>query len=251
LLKNAGTPGLRIYPAEHLIANPSQDRDFRSEFMASISHELRTPLHTIIGFSELLAEEREGPLNEKQKRFLHHIRSDSEHLLGLINDLLDIVKIEGGRGDVFVESVPVRTAIDDAVVAISSLAAEKTVNVHGDCDPALVARADPARLRQILGNLLGNGVKFTPPGGEVSVSAVAEDGMVRITVSDTGIGIATEEQERIFEKFYQAGFTTAGVREGTGVGLTISRQLVELQGGRIWVESSPGCGSQFHFTLPV
>jgi len=219
--------------------------------MASISHELRTPLHTIIGFSELLAEEREGPLNEKQKRFLKHIRADSEHLLALINDLLDIVKIEGGRGDVFVEPVPLRAAIADAVAAISPIAAEKTVNVHGDCVQALVARADPVRLRQVLANLLGNAVKFTPPGGQVSLAAIAEDGFVRITVSDSGIGIAPEEQERIFETFYQAGFTTAGVREGTGVGLTISRQLVELQGGCIWVESSPGAGSRFHFTLPV
>ena len=219
--------------------------------MASISHELRTPLHTIIGFSELLAEEREGPLNEKQKHFLHHIRSDSEHLLSLINDLLDVGKIEDGRADVFVEPVPLSSAIADAVAAISKAAAEKSVSVRGDCDPALVARADPIRLRQILGNLLSNGVKFTLPGGEVTVSAVAENDTVRITVSDSGIGIAAEEHERIFEKFHQAGFTTTGVREGTGVGLTISRQLVELQGGRIWVESAPGFGSHFHFTLPV
>ncbi len=219
--------------------------------MASISHELRTPLHTIIGFSELLAEEREGPLNEKQKHFLHHIRSDSEHLLSLINDLPDVGKIEDGRAEVCIEPVPLRSAIADAVAALSTVAAEKTVSVRGDCDPALVARADPVRLRQILGNLLGNGVKFTPAGGEVAVTAVPEDDFVRITVSDSGIGIAAEEQERIFEKFYQAGFTTTGVRDGTGVGLTISRHLVELQGGRIWVESAPGLGSHFHFTLPV
>ena len=219
--------------------------------MASISHELRTPLHTIIGFSELLAEEREGPLNEKQRHFLHHIRSDSEHLLSLINDLLDIVKIEDGRADLFVEPVPLWSAIAGAVAAISTAAAEKTVSVRGGCDPVLVARADPVRLRQILGNLLSNGVKFTPPGGEVTLNAVAENDSVRITVSDSGIGIAAEERERVFEKFYQTGFTTTGVREGTGVGLTISRQLVELQGGRIWVESAPGFGSHFHFTLPV
>jgi signal transduction histidine kinase len=219
--------------------------------MASVSHELRTPLHTIIGFSELLAEEREGPLNEKQKRFLRHIQADSEHLLGLINDLLDIGKFEGGGLSVSVEATSVRAAIADAVAAIQAVAAEKAVAVRGGCEQGLVVVADPVRLRQILANLLGNGVKFTPAGGEVSVDAVAEDGFVRISVCDSGIGIASEEQERIFEKFYQAGFTTAGVREGTGVGLTISRQLVELQGGRIWVESSPGCGSSFHFTLPV
>jgi signal transduction histidine kinase len=219
--------------------------------MASMSHELRTPLHTIIGFAELLAEERDGPLNEKQKRFLRHIQADSEHLLGLINDLLDIGKFEGGGLSVSVEATSVRAAIADAVAAIGAAAVDKSVAVRGGCQEGLVVVADPVRLRQILANLLGNGVKFTPPGGEVSVDAVAADGLVRISVSDSGIGIAAEEQERIFEKFYQVGFTTVGVREGTGLGLTICKQLVELQGGRIWVESSPGCGSRFHFTLPA
>jgi signal transduction histidine kinase len=125
------------------------------------------------------------------------------------------------------------------------------VGVRAENIPQIRVTADPLRLRQILYNLLGNGVKFTDPGGEVSVSAQEQDDMVQITVADTGLGIPAEECARIFDKFYQVGYTTAGVRQGTGLGLTISKQLVELQGGRIWVESEPGKGSRFHFTLPL
>ncbi len=223
----------------------------KSEFIASVSHELRTPLHTIIGFSELLGEQEQGTLNENQQRFLHHIQADAEHLLGLINDVIDLSRVEEGRLKVRTETLSVRAAISEAVNAINGMARSREVTVReGQC-PNVLVLADPLRLRQILYNLLSNGVKFTKPGGEVAVNAVLEDGFVHITVSDTGIGLQPEEYARIFDKFYQVGLTVAGVREGTGLGLTICRQLVEMQGGRIWVESDPGQGSRFQFTIPA
>ncbi len=223
----------------------------KSEFVASVSHELRTPLHTIIGFAELLGEETEGPLNEKQRRFLQHIQTDSEHLLGLINDVLDLSRIEAGGLRLQTEMLPLAAVIDEAVGAIRPFAAAKPVTIREERVPDVSVLADPLRLRQILYNLLNNGVKFTPPGGEVAVRAVVDGDLVRFTVADTGIGIPQQEIERIFDKFYQVGNTTSGVRQGTGLGLTICRQLVEIQGGSIWVESEPNHGSQFHFTVPL
>jgi PAS domain S-box-containing protein len=223
----------------------------KSEFLASISHELRTPLHTIIGFSELLAEESEGPLNEEQRRFLAHIHRDSEHLLALINDVLDFSRIEAGGLNLQAEVLPLGDAISEAVNAIRPRAESKGISMFTDTDGNVQVSADQLRLRQILYNLLSNAVKFTPAGGTISVSiaSVPAEQSVRITVSDTGIGIADEERVHIFDKFYQVGVTTGGVREGTGLGLAICKQLIEMHGGRIWVESEPGRGSRFHFTL--
>ena len=222
----------------------------KSEFMASISHELRTPLHTIIGFAELLEEEGEGPLNSKQKRFLHHIHVDSEHLLGLINDVLDLSRIEAGGLHLRTEPVVLAKIIGESITAIRPYAESRSVSIRMGNDIDFSVLADPLRLRQILYNLLSNGAKFTQPGGEVLVDAIVEADTVRITVSDTGLGIAPEECTRIFEKFYQVGFTPVGVREGTGLGLAICKQVVEMQNGTIWVESELGHGSTFHFTLP-
>lgn len=222
----------------------------KSEFMASISHELRTPLHTIIGFSELLQEEGEGPLNEKQKRFLNHIHTDSEHLLSLINDVLDLSRIEAGGLHLRTESLTVKQLVEETVNAIRPYADSKSVTIRVQEPMDFSVWADSMRVRQILYNLLSNGAKFTEAGGEVSVSAALDGSFVRITVSDTGLGIAPEECSRIFDKFYQVGFTPVGVREGTGLGLAICRQLVEMQKGSIWVESELGRGSRFHFTLP-
>jgi PAS domain S-box-containing protein len=223
----------------------------KSEFIASVSHELRTPLHTIIGFAELLGEEGMGSLNEKQRRFVHHIQTDSEHLLGLINDVLDLSRIEAGGLVVRTEALSLQMAIIEAVNAIRPQASGKQVVVREDGIPNTSVVADPLRVRQILYNLLSNGVKFTDPGGEVVVTATVEENFVQITVADTGLGISAEECGRIFAKFYQVGYTTTGVRQGTGLGLTICKQLVEIQCGRIWVESEPGKGSRFHFTLPA
>ncbi|MGD0647114.1 MAG: PAS domain-containing sensor histidine kinase [Acidobacteriaceae bacterium] len=222
----------------------------KSEFMASISHELRTPLHTIIGFTELLEEQGEGPLNPRQQRFLHHIHVDSEHLLGLINDVLDLSRIEAGGLHLRTEPVVLAKIVGESIMAIRPYAESRAVSIRMGDDVDFSVIADPMRLRQILYNLLSNGAKFTQPGGEVLVDAIAEGDTVRVTVSDTGLGIASEERTRIFEKFYQVGLTPVGVREGTGLGLAICKQLVEMQKGTIWVESELGQGSKFHFTLP-
>jgi PAS domain S-box-containing protein len=223
----------------------------KSEFLASISHELRTPLHTIIGFSELLAEESEGPLNEEQRRFLEHIHRDSEHLLALINDVLDFSQIEAGGLNLHAEVLPLSEVISEAANAIRPSAGAKGISMLTDADGQIRVLADRLRLRQVFYNLLNNAVKFTSRSGTISVNAtpVPNEQSVQITVSDTGIGIADEERAQIFDKFYQVGVTSDGVREGTGLGLAICKQLVEMHGGRIWVESEPGRGSQFHFTL--
>ncbi len=223
----------------------------KSEFIASVSHELRTPLHTIIGFAELLDEQEAGQLNEKQRRFLRHIRTDSDHLLSLINDVLDLSRIEAGGMVVHTEPIRLRTAISEAVNAIRPNADSKRISIREEHIPDVAVVADLLRVRQIFYNLLSNGVKFTDPGGEVVVTALQNGEHVQITVSDTGLGIPALECERIFDKFYQVGYTTTGVRQGTGLGLTICKQLVEMQGGKIWVKSEPGRGSHFHFTLPV
>lgn len=220
----------------------------KSEFLASMSHELRSPLHTISGFAELLIEELEGPLNEKQKRFVSNIQHDSQHLLALINDLLDISKIEAGRMEFYPELFALLPAVEEVVEMIRPRAAAKNIQTSIEMDPSIMVHADRVRLRQILTNLLSNAVKFTPEAGRVSVSAFARPGRIAISVADSGVGIAREDHDAIFDKFYQVGSTTKGVREGTGLGLAITKRLVEQQGGKIWVCSELDRGSQFTFT---
>ncbi|MGA7415702.1 MAG: PAS domain S-box protein [Bryobacteraceae bacterium] len=223
----------------------------KSEFLASMSHELRTPLHTIIGFSELLGEETQGPLNDKQKRFLGHIHRDSLHLLELINDVLDLSRIEAGRLELHCAVFPVGPALEEALLIIRPSAATKEIPMVVDIGEGLTVYADRIRFKEILLNLLSNAVKFTPRGGEITVRGAERPDDVYFSVTDTGIGIAQEDQEAIFDSFYQVGSTTKGIREGTGLGLAIVRHLVAGQGGRIWVESEPGRGSSFQFTLPA
>jgi PAS domain S-box-containing protein len=223
----------------------------KSEFLASMSHELRTPLHTIIGFAELLAEELEGPLNEKQKRFVQHVRQDSVHLLELINEILDLSKIEAGRMELELEALDPREVVLSAVTGIGNAAGAKDIVIGNQVTEGLFVLADRLRLHGIFTNLLSNAVKFTPAGGSVSIGVVREETMFRFIVTDTGIGIAEDDQGVIFDKFRQVGSTTRGVREGTGLGLSIVKHLVELHGGRVMVESAPGKGSQFSFTIPA
>lgn len=223
----------------------------KSEFLASMSHELRTPLHTIIGFAELLAEGTEGSLNDVQKRFLDHIHRDSEHLLELINDVLDLSKIEAGRLSLNREHYPLARSIHEALEAIRPGAVLKGIQLEDLGQADSMVDADPLRVREMLYNLLSNAVKFTPEGGRVWVTSFEISGFVRVTVGDSGIGIPAGEQENIFDKFYQVGNTTRGVREGTGLGLSITRELVQMHGGWIEVESDPGQGSRFTFTLPT
>jgi signal transduction histidine kinase len=223
----------------------------KSEFLASMSHELRTPLNAIIGFSQVLREEMFGSVNEKQAEYLDDIVSSGNYLLSLINDVLDLSKVEAGQVELEVQAFSVREALERGVVMVRERATEDGVEVALEADPDVdVVEGDERRIKQVIFNLLSNAVKFTPPGGAVDVSAARVNGEVRIAVADTGPGIALEDHERIFEEFQQ---TEAGLgqQEGTGLGLALSKRFVELHGGRIWLESEPGNGSTFVFTLPV
>ncbi|HWB86864.1 MAG TPA: PAS domain-containing sensor histidine kinase [Bryobacteraceae bacterium] len=243
----------QAYTRELELRNREVERanQLKSEFLASMSHELRTPLHTIIGFAELLAEEIEGPLNEKQKRFLDHIHTDSLHLLELINDVLDLSKVESGRLELRCETFDVASAVEETLSSILPQGIAKSIDIKADVPPATGIFADRVRFKQILFNLLSNAVKFTPEGGRISVEATLRNDCLEMSVSDTGIGIPTAQQEAVFDKFYQVGATTKGVREGTGLGLAITKSLVEKHGGRIWLESEPGKGSRFTFTIAL
>jgi len=228
-----------------------QANRLKSEFMASMSHELRTPLHTIIGFSELLTEEIEGPLNEKQKRFLGHILRDSSHLLELINEVLDLSKIESGRLALQFTSFNFSECVQEVLTGIQQRAIAKEIRIEQRAMYDGPLYADRLRVKESLYNLLSNAVKFTPDHGTVWIESSAHGGSLVITVGDTGVGIPSEEHANIFEKFYQVGNTTAGVREGTGLGLPITKQLVEMHGGHISVKSQPQQGSEFALTLPL
>jgi two-component system, NtrC family, sensor kinase len=223
----------------------------KSDFLASMSHELRTPLNAIIGFSQVLRQKLFGPVNEKQEEYLDDILSSGHHLLSLINDVLDLSKVEAGQVELEVASFSLREALERGVVMVREPASKRGVGLAlelaSDVD---LVDGDERRLRQVVFNLLSNAVKFTPEGGTVVVASAHVDGEIQVSVTDTGPGIAVEDRERIFEEFQQ---TDVGVqqREGTGLGLALSKRLVELHGGRIWVESEPGHGSCFVFTLPL
>lgn len=222
----------------------------KSNFLATMSHELRTPLNSIIGFSDLLAEQTAGPLTQKQERFVGHVKASSRHLLALIDDILDLSKIEAGRLELKCESFEMSVAAAEVLSTVRPLAAAKQIELGTELSPELAVHADRVRLKQVLYNLLSNAIKFTPQGGHVCLVARLEDSLLCVSVIDTGIGIPREEQESIFEPFHQLAASAKGIREGTGLGLSITKLLVEQHGGRIWVESEPGRGSQFHFALP-
>jgi signal transduction histidine kinase len=208
-------------------------------------------LNAIIGFSQLLRERMVGEVNEKQEEYLDDIISSGNHLLSLINDVLDLSKVEAGQIELEVTPFSLRDALERGVLMVRERAAENEVGVTLEVDPeADVVEADERRIRQVVFNLLSNAVKFTPEGGSVILSSARMNGEVRVSVSDTGPGIAAEDQARIFEEFQQ---TDVGGRqlEGTGLGLAVSKRLIELHGGRIWVESELGKGSRFTFTLPT
>jgi signal transduction histidine kinase len=224
----------------------------KSEFLANMSHELRTPLNAIIGFSEVLRERIYGELNPRQKDYLDDIHSSGLHLLALINDILDLSKLEAGRMELQLSEFSLAEALSDAVRTVHEPAHQGGLELETRIDPALgpgLVEADERKIRQSVSNLLTNAVKFTPAGGRVLLSARLRDGLAEVAVRDTGIGIAEEDQTRIFDGFQQV--SPGGLRQGTGLGLTLARKFIELHGGRIWVESHSGEGSTFTFTLPV
>jgi signal transduction histidine kinase len=221
----------------------------KSEFLASMSHELRTPLNAVIGFSEVLLDRLFGDLNEKQADYITDIHSSGRHLLALINDILDLSKIEAGRMELQVSTVALPDVVESSVALMRERATRNGINLRLDVDPSVgVVEADERKIKQVLFNLLTNALKFTDRGGHVEVTARGEADGVVVSVRDDGTGIAPADQARIFEEFEQAG--SSGAQEGTGLGLALSRRIVELHGGRLWVESAPGKGSAFTFNLP-
>jgi signal transduction histidine kinase/putative methionine-R-sulfoxide reductase with GAF domain len=224
----------------------------KSEFLANMSHELRTPLNAVIGFSEALLERLFGDINAKQEDYLKDIHSSGRHLLSLINDILDLSKIEAGRMELELSTFDLPSAVSNAMTLIRERAERHRIALGVTLDPALGAiTADERKLKQILVNLLSNAVKFTPDGGRVDLAAGARDGCAVISVADTGIGIAPDDQPLVFEEFRQVGHDAARRQEGTGLGLALTRRFVELHGGRIEVESKIGKGSTFTFDIPL
>ncbi len=224
----------------------------KSEFLANMSHELRTPLNAVIGFSEVLLQRMFGALNEKQDEYLKDIYASGQHLLSLINDILDLSKIEAGRMELAPAPFHLPSALENAVTLVKERAARHGIALQLDLDPRLgEVVGDERKVKQVLLNLLSNAVKFTPEGGRISLKAGRRDGAVEVAVTDTGIGIAPEDQAAIFEEFRQVGTDETRKQEGTGLGLTLAKKFIELHGGRIWVESEVGRGSSFTFTLPV
>ena len=223
----------------------------KSEFLANMSHELRTPLNAIIGFSEVLGERMFGELNEKQEEYLKDIHASGQHLLSLINDILDLSKIEAGRMELELTDCDLPMSIDNALTLVRERAARRSIGLHTTVDERVRhIQGDERKIRQVLLNLLSNAIKFTPEGGRVEVEAKPVNGSIEVSVSDTGVGIAPEDQDVVFEEFRQVGTAEKRV-EGTGLGLALSRRFIELHGGKIWVKSEVGAGSTFTFTVPV
>lgn len=235
--------------AREQLAEASQQK---SAFMAAMSHELRTPMNAIIGFSEVLETQTFGDLNEKQADYVHDVLDSGRHLLSLINDLLDLSKIEAGRMELALHDVDVAALVEHAVAFVRPQAAAGGLSLVVELDPEVgEVKADEQKLLQALVNLLSNAVKFTPDGGRVHVGAWRTAGHVVIAVSDTGPGIPLADQERIFEEFAQAGPAVDGRQPGTGLGLALARRYTELHEGRLTVDSAVGGGATFRLEVPA
>jgi signal transduction histidine kinase len=223
----------------------------KSDFLANMSHELRTPLNAVIGFSEVLRSAMFGEVNEKQAEYLSDILDAGKHLLSLINDILDLSKVEAGRMELELREISMPDALEHSLMLVRERAASHGVALRLDVSPEVgTVVADERKLRQILANLLSNAVKFTEPGGEVTLVATRDGDRLEITVSDTGVGIEASELPLVFEEFRQVGSHPGRVQEGTGLGLALTRSFVELHGGRVTATSEPGVGSVFTVRLP-
>jgi signal transduction histidine kinase/DNA-binding response OmpR family regulator len=223
---------------------------FKDQFLSTMSHELRTPLNAVLGFSDLLADERYGPLNDRQQRYVSHIHAGGKHLLKLISDILDLSKIEAGRMELAREDVTVASAFVEVISTLYPLAEKKSQALLQQVDPNLRVHADALRFKQVLMNLVGNAIKFTPERGRIELAARKVDDQVKIEVRDNGPGIPAEQQQRIFEAFVRLT-ETGSATEGTGLGLAITARLVELHGSKLEIESKPGEGTCFYFSLPL
>ena len=224
----------------------------KSEFLASMSHELRTPLNAVIGFSDVLLERMFGELNERQEEYIRDIRDSGRHLLELINEILDLSKVEAGRMELELGTLSLPGLLEQALAMVRERAARHGIALSLEVAPEVGdVWADELKLKQVVLNLLSNAVKFTPDGGSVAVRAEIAGDEARVVVTDTGIGIAEADQERIFEAFQRGGREARAATEGTGLGLTLSKRIVDLHGGRLWMTSEPGVGSTFGFAVPV
>jgi signal transduction histidine kinase len=217
-----------------------------------MSHELRTPLNAIIGMSELLQDPQFAPLTDQQRELLADIHTSGRHLLTLINDLLDLAKVEAGYSLLQIEEVQLAPLLENCLAIVREQARKKQISLSCRLPESLPPLAgDPLKIRQVVVNLLANGVKFTPAEGRVGIEATTTAEGAQVCVWDTGIGIAPQNHRRIFVPFEQAEVSLARRYEGTGLGLALVKRLVEQHGGRIWLESAPGQGSRFYFTLPL
>jgi len=226
--------------------------DAKSAFLASMSHELRTPLNTIIGFSELMIDEVPGEINEEQRQCLNDVLSSSKHLLSLINEVLDLSKIESGKVELRLSNIILTKVIESLKSTLMPILASRKQSLDIKIEEGLPSvYTDKAKLRQVLLNLLTNAIKFTSDGGKLKIEAIRDGDWCQVSVIDNGTGIKKEDQERIFEPFTQIDALPEEKREGTGLGLALTKQLVEMCGGKIWVESEYGKGSQFTFTVPL
>lgn len=224
----------------------------KSEFLANMSHELRTPLNAIIGFSQVLDERVFGELNEKQAEYINDIHESGAHLLSLINDILDLSKVEAGRMELELKKFDVRVALDNALILVKERSLRHGIALEVDLDSSLgTIVADERKFKQILLNLLTNAIKFTPQGGTITVNASGDENRLNIAISDTGVGISADDQKMIFEEFRQVSEKDGQAREGTGLGLTLTKKFVEMHGGDISLESTLGKGSSFRFFLPL
>ena len=227
------------------------ENDAKNRFLANMSHELRNPLNSVIGFAELLTTRELGGLSERQLRYLNHIESAGQHLLSLVNDLLDLSKVVAGQMSLHHESFELDAVITECVGQMQPQANDRGVQLAESGTEELSVRADRQRLLQILINLVSNGLKFTPPGGRVTVSTCREGARIRIDVTDTGPGIPQDKLDYIFDEFAQLDPVNPDAPRGTGLGLTLSRRLAELMNGHLVVSSRLGEGSTFTLTLPA
>jgi len=231
-----------------------QQLHFKDQFLTNMSHELRTPLNSIIGFSEVMQDQLFGPLNEKQQKYMDNILTSARHLLNLINDILDLAKVEAGKEELELFKVVLREVLEGSMTLLKEKAMKHNLNLDLEIMPEadIEIEADERKLKQVMLNLLSNAVKFTPEGGSIWVKARKVNSKnIEISVRDTGIGIRPEDIQKLFKEFTQLESVYTKQYEGTGLGLTLSKRLVELHGGQIWVESEYGKGSMFIFTIPV
>jgi signal transduction histidine kinase len=232
----------------HELAVASQHK---SQFLANMSHELRTPLNAILGYTELILDNVYGDMPPQMRDVLERVHSNGKHLLGLINDVLDLSKIEAGQLTLSLDDYSIKDVVHSVFTVVEPLATEKSLSLKVELPNDLpTAHGDERRLAQVLLNLVGNAIKFTD-AGEVVIEAAVSNGAYTLSVRDTGLGIASTDQVKIFEEFQQADGSSTKKKGGTGLGLSIARRIVAMHGGRIWVESAPGCGSTFFVNVPV